>query len=370
MAKTFKVADHRAELGTFQSFLFRPKAPVKTITIVGGGLAGLTLGLLLRRKNVPVKLYEAGSYPRHRVCGEYLSGRALSIIDSLGLRTPLKVLGAVESRDVVVARGTSALPHHQLPQPALCVSRYAFDQLLVEELSRAGGAVETRTRAPAEPSEGIVLATGRQPSTKQEGWRWFGLKAHARGVTLDAGLEMHLSPHGYVGLCRIEDQQVNVCGLFRSRHPIPDLAASWKRWLGGEPASLLHQRLCRADWDDSSFSSIAALSLAPRKSSDQMGLRLGDALTMIPPVTGNGMSMAIEGAHWAAGPISEWSRGGVDWTLTMKKVGRLLDQAFASRLRHASWLQHTMLDPFTQSVAWSLARLFPGFPSLLFRLTR
>ena len=343
---------------------------MKSITIVGGGLAGLTLGLLLRRKEVPVKLYEAGSYPRHRVCGEYLSGRALGVLDSLGLRSELRSLGAVESQDMVIARGSSALPCHRLAQPALCLSRYAFDRFLADEFSRSGGSIETRTRTPAEPLEGIVLATGRQPSTTSEGWRWFGLKAHARGVTLDAGLEMHLSPHGYVGLCRIEDQQVNVCGLFRSRTPVPNLASSWKSWLCGEPASLLHQRLRQAEWNDASFSSIAALSLAPRKSSGQTGLRLGDALTMIPPVTGNGMSMAIEGAQLASDPLAEWSGGRMEWTSAAKKVGRLLDQTFAPRLRHARWLQYAMLDPFTQSLAWSLSRWVPGFPSLLFRLTR
>lgn len=343
---------------------------MKSITIVGGGLAGLTLGLLLRRRQVPVKLCEAGSYPRHRVCGEYLSGRALSIMDSLGLRPRLEKLGAVESQDLVLARGPSALARHQLPRPALCLSRYALDRFLAEQFSRYGGILETRTRAPTEPAEGRVLATGRQPASIEEGWRWFGLKAHAHGVSLNAGLEMHLSSRGYVGLCRIEDQQVNVCGLFRSRHPVPDLAATWKKWLGGDPKSLLHQRLQQARWDDSSFTSIAALSLAPRKSFGRDGLRLGDALTMIPPVTGNGMSMAIEGAALAADPLGDWSAGIGDWRSVTEKVGHLLDHTFASRLRHARWLQHAMFDPLTQSVAWTLAQMFPGFSSLLFRLTR
>ncbi|NBS85073.1 MAG: dehydrogenase, partial [Verrucomicrobia bacterium] len=88
---------------------------MKAVTIVGGGLAGLTLGLLLRRKQVPVRLYEAGIYPRHRVCGEYLCGRALTVIESLGLRPSLERLGAVKSHDVVMVRGSKNLPRHQLP---------------------------------------------------------------------------------------------------------------------------------------------------------------------------------------------------------------------------------------------------------------
>ena len=44
------------------------------VEIVGGGLAGLSLGLALRRAGVPVTLHEAGEYPRHRVCGEFIAG--------------------------------------------------------------------------------------------------------------------------------------------------------------------------------------------------------------------------------------------------------------------------------------------------------
>ena len=343
---------------------------MKPVAILGGGLAGLTLGLQLRQKGVPVQLHEAGSYPRHRVCGEYLSGRALSIIESLGLRPGLNHLGAVESSDVLLSLGSSVLSRRTLPQPALCLSRYEFDRFLVEEFTKAGGDIQTAHRIPPEPAEGTVLATGRQPSATQHGWRWFGLKAHARNVNLEAGLEMHLSSRGYIGLCRIENNQVNVCGLFRSRSPVPELATSWKNWLGGDPDSLLQQRICHAEWDESSFSSIAALSLAPQRASVRAGLRIGDALTMIPPVTGNGMSMAIEGADLAAKPLVDWSSHKLDWDSAVQKVATQLDTAFAPRLRHARWLQHAMFDPIARSVAWNLSRIFPDFPSLLFRLTR
>ena len=57
----------------------------RLIEIIGGGLAGLSLGIALRRAGVPVALHEAGAYPRHRVCGEFIAGLEGSTIERLGL---------------------------------------------------------------------------------------------------------------------------------------------------------------------------------------------------------------------------------------------------------------------------------------------
>ena len=47
---------------------------VQSVRIVGGGLAGLSLGIGLRRAGVSTEIFEAGDYPRHRVCGEFVTG--------------------------------------------------------------------------------------------------------------------------------------------------------------------------------------------------------------------------------------------------------------------------------------------------------
>src|SRR5271157_5302713 len=64
------------------------------IQIVGGGLAGLTLGIALRQQGVPVTIWEAGHYPRHRVCGEFISGRGQQVLARLGLEAAFHEGGA------------------------------------------------------------------------------------------------------------------------------------------------------------------------------------------------------------------------------------------------------------------------------------
>ena len=72
---------------------------MKRISIVGGGLAGLSLGVALRRHGIPVILFEAGSYPRHRVCGEFISGLSKATLNTLGLQDLLH--GAMSHRSTV-----------------------------------------------------------------------------------------------------------------------------------------------------------------------------------------------------------------------------------------------------------------------------
>jgi 2-polyprenyl-6-methoxyphenol hydroxylase-like FAD-dependent oxidoreductase len=147
---------------------------------------------------------------------------------------------------------------------------------------------------------------------------------------------------------RINNGEINVCGLFRSR---PGEAPSDRgiNQLRGAPGSSLHERLKNATFDERSFSSVAGLSLTRHRASDADELRLGDALTMIPPVTGNGMSMAFESAELALAPLESYSRGELSWQRARGTIAHACDAAFAQRLRWAHWLQHLMFSSLFRS---------------------
>jgi hypothetical protein len=318
---------------------------VKTVSIIGGGLAGLSLGIGLRRQGVPVKLREAGGYPRHRVCGEFISGRGQDVIQRLGLGENLLDSGAIPARTGVFFLGDNASPVRDLGRPALCISRFTLDSLLAEEFVKAGGELLQNSRAATEPcAEGVVCASGRPAQPKEGGWRWFGLKVHARNVAMSADLEMHGVRDGYLGMCRLSKGETNICGLFRNQ---PGKAATrpGRELIRGEPGTLLHAKLAEAQFDESSFCSVAGLPLRPRRAAAQPSCVIGDALTMTPPVTGNGMSMAFEAAELAVQPLVCWSHGESPWEGARESIARACDAAFKWRLLWAGWLQQLMFAP-------------------------
>jgi len=341
---------------------------MNAITIVGGGLSGLTLGIELRRRGVPVTIHEAGHYPRHRVCGEFISGRGLESLERLGMRSHLDRLGTRPASSVAFKFQGRSIPQRQLPEAALCISRFHLDFALAEEFRRLGGELRTGARwIRAFDMEGVVRGTGRRIQGVQDGWHWFGVKAHALNLTLDADLEMHFLPHAYIGLCRLSGEEVNVCGLFRRRRMdkappglLPDLF--------GATDDCLFARFSRAEWDPDSICSVGGLPLSGEVGGSPEECSIGDAFGFIPPVTGNGMSIAFESAEIVAGPMFRFASGAETWEQARAKVAKGLRSRFKGRLQRARWLQWAVSNPFFCRVVvpalagsrWSLAAAFWG----------
>lgn len=340
------------------------------ITIVGGGLAGLTLGIGLRQHGVPVTVWEAGRYPRHRVCGEFISGGGQQSLARLGLLERLQTAGAGAARSVAFFSGQTQIAARPLPEAAVCSSRFVLDDCLAREFVRLGGELRLGVRWTGECGVATVRASGRRAEAVADGWRLFGLKVHARGVPLEADLELHFVPSGYVGLCRLPGGEVNICGLFRSAAPVPALAQNWRDWLGGTLDSVLHARLADAQFDEGSFCSVAGLSLRARRATLRNECSIGDALTMIPPVTGNGMSMAFESAELAIEPLAKFSSGQRTWTQAQQEIAAACDARFTRRLWWAGWLQRALFRPSAQSALMFLAARSDGLWRGLFERTR
>lgn len=336
---------------------------MKPITIIGGGLAGLTLGILLRRENVPVTVVEAGRYPRHRVCGEFLCGRGLEIFQTLDLpEAAEKFSPATESLFCVPTRP----PIKFKVQPAaLCGSRYDLDALLAAKFESLGGLLKTDARADGTSrAPGTVKAVGRRRAAPGEA-RLIGLKAHALNVPLSADLEMHFVPGRYVGMCRLPNGRVNVCGLFSLRKAQPNLHENWRALLSESITSHASKNI---EWDEDSFCSVAALTMAASPPENEFAI--GDAAAMIPPLTGNGMSMAFESAALALPHLLEYSWGRTPWLSAQQSFASSWRQTFRARLRWAGFLQNCVFNAAGQRFLYLLARAVPALKNTLFARTR
>ncbi len=339
----------------------------RTLTIIGGGLAGLTLGIELRERGIPVKVVEAGHYPRHRVCGEFISGRGQAILARLGLESRMAEAGMIPARSTQFFAGQRRSRLLRLPQTAWSISRAVLDALLARAFQERDGLLQTGTRW-TEPwtSEGIIRAAGRRLTPSGAQSLWMGLKSHAKNVDLSVDLELHLNVTGYVGLSRLADGCVNVCGLFRLRSERPRDVFDLLR---GMERSALRDRLHSAVWVEGSRCSVAGLNFGKLQFNPAECV-IGDALAMIPPFTGNGMSMAIESAHLAAPELHDYYLGRLSWAESCQNIRQRCRETFLRRLRWGGWIQKALVQPLVAPYLVRALDRFGWFWKLPFDRTR
>ncbi len=332
------------------------------ITIAGGGLAGLSLGVALRRAGVPVELLEAGTYPRHRVCGEFINGVRDATLEALGVADLLAAGVALRHRSTRWFRRGREVYHAPLPRPAIGLSRHALDARLAARFAELGGTLREGARARRTPRAGLVWAAGRPI---EKGAPWVGLKCHVESLPISGDLEMHLGSGGYVGLAPVGDGRVNLCGLFATQR-LPAGLRRLELLLGAMRAhglDALADKVAAARPDEASFCGAAGFAFGRPCGGPEL-CSLGDAAAIIPPFTGNGMSMAFESAEAALAPLVAYSRGRAAWPETCAAVAAALRKRFRRRL-----LWSRIAHPFLLRPAGQLALTAAGRTGILpFRL--
>lgn len=332
------------------------------LTIIGGGLAGLGLGIAMQKRGVPVTLHEAGHYPRHRVCGEFIRGIQPETLREMGIG--MGQLDFEWKRSLSWFRGDDLIYEGVLSTPAMGISRYVLDRALAEQFQSLGGDLRVGSRV-VQHGEGVVQSGGRR---RQKDSRWVGLKIHARGVSLAADLEMHSGTErpGYVGLTEVEEGWVNVSGLFPKAAVLAEARGGAGRGAGRDPraryAGALRQlglgRLAEAimnsEYREGSVSGIEGVAFG-WQGVDSSRWVVGDQLSMIPPFTGNGMSIAFESAALAVEPLMQWSEGRKSWEAALATYHRRVKTDFKTRIQLAHAIHPIVTD--TRFTRWTDAVL-------------
>jgi flavin-dependent dehydrogenase len=279
--------------------------------IVGAGPAGSTLAALLAQRGVSVALIDRDTFPRDKLCGEFLSYDALPIVDRLGIA--LADAPHIEHCRIVSRHATYDF---DLPRPARGVSRMTLDAAL-HGRAVANGAhaiTATATSIDATGVDGVkarvvIGAWGRwgrfdtqleRAFVRDRTHRNFGFKRHYRGP-LSNVIELHSFSRGYLGVNGVDGGVVNICGLVHASR----LAGHKGRWdafvdvLRAEEPTLERLFAGHEPAQEQFLSSEPVIFRA--RSAVEVGVfMVGDASGVIDPLTGNGMAMAIQSALLAA----------------------------------------------------------------------
>ncbi len=334
--------------------------------IHGAGVAGMGLAVLLSSRGIPVKIIDRSTGPQHRVCGEFMRGLNSQLIDQYELSSILHE--APQHRKVAWFFEDKSLLQFDLPEAVYSVGRPSLERYLKKRCEESGVEFVFNERGIPK-NEGTVIATGRRRTFDSP---WFGFKIHVRNIALRSDLEMHLSPCGYVGLSTIEKGWVNVSGIFKSGSieteglkkgnlPIHRMQALLTR-MG---FARLSDRLEEAVAEPESLKSTSGIVFGFQKSKS-IELAIGDAFAFIPPFSGSGMAMALQGAQIAARVIERYSRGEEAWEKVCREVRRELKNRFSKKIFFAQAFHYLMSSSQFQPSLVKIARsgLLPIKPIL------
>lgn len=355
--------------------------------VIGGGLAGSSAAINLAKRGLHVALLEAGSFPRHKVCGEFLSPEARPVLRRLGIEDELFEKGAREVRAARLVLGNDFF-EVSLPAPALSVSRLLLDEVLWNRARQSDAHCWEKTRVRHWQQEqnkfrvqtsqgevwarGLIEAAGRRTEVKTTA-KFLGLKTHWRGGDFEPGIvEMHVFKGGYCGLVRIEGELTNVCLLTRYE--------TWQRSSAKTPQEffeqilrqcpLLARRVAKAErvhsWLATGNVQFEGANYQNSAGAKPNVLRCGDAARFIHPFTGDGMAMALRSGELAGATLaSRFNQG--DAASLFESAWR---RQFTSRLNWAGVLAPLFLQPAAARLALEATRVFPTLAPFLVAKTR
>jgi flavin-dependent dehydrogenase len=356
------------------------------VIIVGGGLAGLSLAILLSRKQRRVLVLEKESYPKHKVCGEYISMESKPFLQSLGLPIDEMQLPVINQLQVTDTRGNEVNAH--LPQGGFGISRHALDAALAALAQQAGAALLTKTRADDIQYAGdsftvhtksqvfqsqVVCGTwGKRSNIDVKMQRSFmqeknkalsnyiGIKYHVRYAWPVDTIGLHNFTDGYCGVSSVEDGQVCVCYL--------TTAANLQK-NNNDIKKMERDVLMKNPWLDKIFSkaeflydhplAISQISFQKKEQVLDHVLLLGDAAGMITPLCGNGMSMALHAAKMAGVLVDEFLGGSITRINMEKNYIANWNNIFSTRLTLGRLVQSSFGKDRTTSFLLKAANHLP-----------
>lgn len=401
--------------------------PKSKIIVVGAGPAGASLAIRLAQNNFDVCLIEREAFPRHKLCGEFISPECLRHFKDLDVFDEMTSAGGERITETVfyapngkfVAVPSKWFGGGDAAAGALSLSRAEMDFRLLEKAKQTGVDVLEETSVVGVSVENDELhgvrikskdgettevfadlfidATGRagvltkltekevsrkgakaqskinskspeieNPKSKIQN-RFVGFKTHLENVNLEKGVcEIYFFRGGYGGLSFVENDRANHCFLMR---------ADVVKEFGGDASKIVENvvfenKRARATMQNAApvldWLAVSVEGFGRRDLNPARNLlTVGDAAAFIDPFTGSGMLMAFESAEILARTIAENAPAEIAANYQI-----LHRQKFQNRLRVCSILRRAVFVPNLAKFAVSALSLSAGARQILARSTR
>lgn len=358
------------------------------VLILGGGVAGCAASIALARKGRRVTLIEREATPRHKVCGEFLSGEALEDLHALGI--DVAALGAVPIDHVRLAAARRAA-EAPLPFPAASLTRKSLDTALLAEAVAAGVQVERgrSVEALGHTAGGMwratlddgatfeaataFLATGKHDlrgyARPKDPERWVAFKmyfrlAPAQAAELARASELMLFPGGYGGIQPVEGGVANFCWVVQQRY-LARVGYRWENLLAKMQQDCPHlaMRLAGAEPLLAKPISVTHIPYGYIRATTDDGLYcVGDQAAVIPSFTGDGISIALHTARCAVAAYLA--------TESAPIFQAKLRSAMRLQVRLAEVAADGLNNSFARVVLPFCLRVWPGVMRVTAKLTR
>ena len=362
------------------------------VIIVGGGLAGLTSAIHLSTRKKRVLLIEKNEYPKHKVCGEYISNEVLPYLNSLGIN-PINE-GAKQITKVHISTTKSNLIKGELPLGGFGMSRYFLDNLLVKKAHLNGVQILkdtvdsihfkkdsftiTTKSSGVFQSKITIGAFGKRSSLDQKMKRKFiqkkspylAVKIHVKGVFPENLVALHNFKGGYCGVSKVEDNAINVCYIteyrsFKKHKNITDFQEQvvfknkHLRKIFKETSPVFEKPL-----------TISQVSFQTKNPVEDHIIMCGDTAGMIHPLCGNGMGMAISSAQLASIRILQFLNGEIKTREGLEKQYlRDWNKEFKIRLKAGHFIAWLFRNQTISQIAYSILKRIPSLLPKMIKFT-
>ncbi len=336
------------------------------VGIIGGGLAGLSLSVLMAKAGHNVILFEKEKYPFHRVCGEYISLESRSFIESLGL--DLSKLDLPILKKLIVSSPNGDFIQSRLDMGGFGISRYLIDNelqkiavnsgVILKEKTKVnevmfkdeiftvvydGGKVNCKVVAAAYGKKSNLDIKWSREFIKQKPGKlnnYIGVKYHIETAFPGDTIALHNFKDGYCGLSKVEDDRYCLCYLTTAQN-LKENNNSIKEM---EKNILYKNPFLKTIFTEAEFIfkepvTISQISFDKKSQVENHVLMIGDSAGMITPLCGNGMSMAFHSSKIASESINSF----LDKTISRKKMERQYNSQwkkhFENRLSNGRMIQ-------------------------------